>query len=155
MFSTLMAVFLIPRLLEGTGTANATLTYTISSVDALSVSGNPGTLSITAAVAGSNPTSATDSTTTYNVTTNNTSRHIYAVLSSTMPSGVTLYITMIAPSGATSAGAIAVSTTSIALVSGVKQLYASSLTITYTLNATASAAQVSSASNTVTYTIGA
>lgn len=140
--------------LYGATTAPATLTYTIGSINAITVSGNPGTLTINSAVAGSAPTNAVDATTTYAVTTNNTAIKVTAALSSNMPSGVTLTASLVAPTGATSAGAVSLSTTSQSLVTGIANIAQSGLSITYTLSATVSAAQVTNATNTVTYTIG-
>lgn len=137
---------------EASTTATAHVTYTVGSIDAISVSGDPGPLNVTTATAGSAPTSATDATTTYAVTTNNT-RSIVGVLTSAMPTGVTLSANLVAPSGGTSAGAVSLSTTSASLVTGISTLSASGLTVTYTLAATVSATQVAGATNTVTYTI--
>jgi hypothetical protein len=149
----LTAAVLLQLDLEGSTTATATVNYNISSIDAISVSGNPGTLTINTATAGSAPTSVTDSSTTYAITTNNTSRNITGALASTMPTGITLSATLVAPSVGTSAGDVALSTTAASLVTGIANISQSSMMITYSLDATVSAAQ-GSGSNTVTYTIG-
>lgn len=138
----------------GATTATATVTYTIGSIDSISVSGNPGPLNVTTATPGSGPTSATDVTTTYSVTTNNTARKITGAVASSMPSGVTLDVSLAAPSGATSAGTVNLTTTAASLVTGIANIAQGSLAITYTLAATVSAAQVAGSTNTVTYTIG-
>lgn len=135
-------------------TATATITYTIGSIDAIAVSGNPGPLNVTAATAGSAPSSASDASTTYAVTTNNTARRITASLATNMPSGVTLSVALAAPTGATSLGAVNVSTTAATLVTGISNIAQAGLAITYTLTASPSAAQVTAATNTITYTIG-
>lgn len=139
---------------EAATTATSTVTYTIGSINAISVSGNPGTLTINSATAGSSPVAATDATTTYSVTTNNTPIKVYGQVATAMPSGTTLTITLVSPSGGTSAGAVAMTTSQAALVTGIGNIAASSLTITYSLTATLSASQVSAATNTVTFTIG-
>ena len=71
-----------------------------------------------------------------------------------MPTGVTLTVNLVAPTGGTSAGATTMTTTAASLVTGIANLAQSSLTVTYTLAATVSASQVTGATNTVTYTIG-
>lgn len=135
-------------------TATATVTYTIGSIDAITVSGNPGPLNVTAATAGNQPTSATDSSTTYAVTTNNTSRIVTGSVATSMPTGTSLSVNLVAPSGGSSAGAVDLTTTAQSLVTGISNVAQGSLTITYILTATVSAAQVVGATNTVTYTIG-
>ncbi len=135
-------------------TATSTVTYTVGSIDAISVSGNPGPLNVTTAVAGSAPTSATDATTTYAVTTNNTARKVTGGLASAMPTGITLTASLAAPSGGTSAGAVTLTTTATSLVTGIANVAQGSLAITYTLAASVDAAQVAGSTNTVTYTIG-
>lgn len=148
-------VLLIPYAhLFGSNSAQATVTYTIGSVDSITVSGNPGNLNITAAVAGSALTNATDATTTYSVTTNNSSRKIYGSVASAMPTGVTLDVSLTAPTGGSSSGNVALTTTAAALVTSISNIAQAALGITYTLSATLSASQVSGSTNTITYTIG-
>lgn len=141
-------------LLDAATTATATVTFTIGSIDSITVSGNPAALTINAAVAGSAPTSATDATTTYAVTTNNTARRVTGAIDTVMPTGVTLSVNLGAPTGATSAGAVALTTTAQALVTAIANIAQGSLTITYTLAATVSAAQAGPLTRTVTYTVG-
>jgi hypothetical protein len=150
----LLGILALPTIGWSATTATATITYTIGSIIAISVSGNPGPLNITTAVAGSAPTSATDATTTYAVTSNITAQRVTALLASTMPTGLTLSVALAPPTGGTSTGTVALTTTSQALVTGVSNVAQSGLTITYTLAATVSAATVTAATNTVTYTIG-
>ena len=70
-----------------------------------------------------------------------------------MPSGTTLTANLAAPSGATSAGAVALSTKAADLVTGISTLNASGLAITYSLSATTAAGVVASTVKTVTLTI--
>jgi hypothetical protein len=70
-----------------------------------------------------------------------------------MPAGVTLSVNLAAPTGATSAGAQALGTTAVDVVTGITKIAQGTLGVTYTLSATASAGVVSSTSRTVTYTI--
>lgn len=147
-------LFLLSSSLHAATTATATVTYTIGSIDAITVSGNPGPLVVNSATAGSGPTSAVDASTTYAVTTNSTARRVTAALTTAMPTGVSLTVALQAPTGATSVGAVALTTAAQALVTGIANVAQGSLTVTYTLIATLAAAQVSGATNTVTYTIG-
>lgn len=136
-------------------TANATVTFTITALDAITVSGSPGPLVVNDAVAGNPPTADIDTATTYAVTTNNTSRRVTGRINTAMPTGLTLSVALAAPTGATSTGNITLTTTAVSLVTGITRLAQGALTITYQLAATVSAAQVSGLTRTVTYTIGA
>jgi hypothetical protein len=71
----------------------------------LNVSGSPGAMTITSAVAGSDPTSVSNSSTTYSAVVFLTS-HITAAIGSNMPTNVTLTINLAVGAGATSAGVI-------------------------------------------------
>jgi hypothetical protein len=70
-----------------------------------------------------------------------------------MPSGVTLSVSLAAPSGAASAGSVSLGTVAQDVVTGIGTVSASGLNVTYTLSATAAAGVVASDSRTVTYTI--
>jgi hypothetical protein len=142
--------------LLGSTSATATVTYNIQAIDSISVSGNPPTLSILTATPGSHPTDAADNTTTYAVTTNSaTARAIQGSLSSDLPAGVRLCVTLQAPTNATSVGSVELSSTNANLVTGISQVAEGSLTISYTLCATPSAAVTTSNETvTVTFTLG-
>jgi hypothetical protein len=135
----------------------------------LSVSGSPGTLVVQAAVAGMAPTSVMDNSTTYTVPANcagnsddkganncktSGSLKITARLSSTMPAGVTLAVTVNAPSGATSLGPVVLDATTRDVVTGISGSTGSTLqSITYSLSATAAAGVVPAQTRTVTLTV--
>ncbi len=123
----------------------------------ISVSGNPGLLRISAAVAGSQPTAVTNATTTYTVTTpgggGNPTFLVTMRLNANTPAGVTLTATLAAPSGATSAGAVALDVTARNVVTGIRKNSTSTQSITYTLSATAAAGVVAYSSRTVTLTV--
>lgn len=140
--------------LFGASSANATVSFGVNAINEISLSGNPATLTINSATAGSNPTSASDSSTTYSITTNQTSKVITGSIDSNMPSGLTLSISLIAPSGATSAGSVAMTTTPQNLVTSISSVAQSSLGITYVLSASSLAASQGPLMRTVTYTIG-
>ncbi len=126
----------------------------IGLLDSLAVSGNPSTLTINTAIAGQQPTSATDSSTTYSVSTLSLVRSISGALNASMPSGLTLKVTLAAPMGGTSQGAVTLTTTSKTLVSNVTVLaLQSGIGITYTLSATVNAAKVTNSSKVLTLTL--
>jgi len=132
-----------------------TVTFSVSAINEISVSGNPGALTVSSATAGSAPSSATDSSTTYAITTNETNRKITGAINSAMPSGTTLAVQLAAPTGATGAGSVTLGTSAADLVTGIATLNESGKTITYTFSATTAAGTVSSSTRTVTPTITA
>lgn len=132
-------------------TATQSVTFQVDAINQIAFSGSPS-LVINTASAGSAPTSATASA-TWAVTTNQTSSKITASIASNMPSGLTLSVDLSAPAGGSSAGAKALSTTAVDLVTGITKLAQSGIAVGYTLDATPTAGVVSSTSRTVTYTI--
>lgn len=132
--------------------ATQTVTFAIDAINQISVAGSPS-LNITTASAGSAPTTVTSSVGSWAVTTNQTGAKVTASIASAMPTGVTLSATLGAPSGATSAGAKALGTTAVDLVSGISKLNASGLSLSYQLDATAAAGVVASTTRVVTFTI--
>lgn len=122
--------------------------------DSITISTNPGTLSITTATAGSNPLPVSDSLTTYSVTTTNVVRNITGKINTNMPTGLTLSVQLVAPLGASSAGSQAMSSTAANLVTSIpKNTVGALLGITYTLTATAAAAPTASSTRTLTLTL--
>lgn len=121
----------------------------------LAVSGNPGALRISVAVAGSQPTSVSNGATTYTITTPNPARtyKMTAQLNAATPAGVTLTATFAAPAGATSVGAVPLDVTARDVVTGIPRSTNATQSITYQLDATVSAGVVASTSRTVTLTI--
>ncbi|MGA1875949.1 MAG: hypothetical protein ACMUIA_10110 [bacterium] len=137
-------------------TATQLVTFEVQAIDAVSVSGDPGALVIGGAAAGSPPTSATDSTTSYAITTNQANRRITGAIDSAMPANTTLSINLAAPiASGTSAGDVSLSTTALDLVTGINALAESARTITYTFSATPAAGVIASTSRTVTLTLTA
>ncbi len=133
-------------------TATQTVTFQVDAINQISVAGTPS-LTITAAVAGSAPTSVTSTGHTWSVTTNQTTAKITASIPTAMPTGLTLSATLAAPAGATSAGAKNLGTTAVDMVTGITKLNAAGLALSYQLDATAAAGVVTSSSRVVTYTI--
>lgn len=111
-------------------------------------------MSVTTAVAGSQPTSNTDaSSATWAVTTNQTGSKVSGSIATAMPTGLTLSVNLAAPSGGTSAGMQPIGITAVDLVTGITQQAAASLAASYKLDATVAAGVVGSATKVVTYTI--
>ena len=137
----------------GADNDNQTVTYQVSSIDEISVSGNPAALNVITAVPGSQPTAATDASTSYSITTNNSSKKITCSINSAMPANTTLEVTLVAPTGGSSAGQITLTTTAQDMVTGISTLAESGLTITYEFSATLAAGIISSSTRTATYTI--
>ena len=133
-------------------TATQTVTFQVSAINQVAVTGAPS-LVISAAVAGSAPTSVTASGNTWSVTTNETGASITASIASAMPTGLTLSANLTAPAGATSTGLTALSAVATNVVTGITKLNSASLALSYQLDATAAAGVVASSTRVVTYTI--
>ena len=139
----------------------AALIFSAASVvhaQTISVSGNPGLLRISTAIAGSEPTSVSDATRTFTISTPSPGNNKYQVLLSlnaNMPVNVTLNGTLAAPSGSgsTSNGAVALDVTPRALLVNIKKNFNGTAAITYQLVATAAAGVVANQTRTVTLTI--
>jgi hypothetical protein len=134
-------------------TATQTVTFQVTAIDEISVSGNPGALIVNSATAGSQPDAATDATTSYNVTTNGSSKKITGSIDSAMPANTTLDVTLTAPTGGSSAGQVTLSTSDQDLVTGISTLAESGMTISYEFSATAAAGVIASTNRTVTLTL--
>lgn len=124
-------------------------------LDNITLSGNPAPLTISTATAGSQPDSASDSSTTYGITTSLAGNSITGHLSANMPTGLTLSVELEAPFTATSLGSVALSTTPADLVTNLPliSLLSSGHQITYTLDATVAASPAGAQNVTVTFTI--
>jgi hypothetical protein len=133
-------------------TATQTVTYQVNAVNQIAFTGTPS-LTITTAVAGVDPTSVTDATASWAVTTNQSNAKITASIPVDMPAGLTLSANLSNPAGATSAGYKAISSTAVDMVTGITKLAQGSLGVSYKLDATAAAGTVGSATKVVTYTI--
>lgn len=132
----------------------ATVTFEVQPISELSLSGSPAALTVSAAAPGAEPTAATDATTTWSITTNETNRKVTAAIDP-LPEGVTLVVDMAAPPGATSAGSVRLGSTAVDLVTGISTVQASGLPITYMLTAATSAGVVAPTTTVVTFTITA
>lgn len=134
-------------------TATQSVTLAVNAINQIAFTGSPS-LTITTATAGSNPTSVSDASATWAVTTNQTGAKITASIASALPAGITLSANLAAPAGGSvSAGSQALGTTAVDLVTGLTKLAQGGMGVTYTLSATAAAGVLASTSRVVTYTI--
>jgi hypothetical protein len=126
------------------------VSFEVQAINSITVTGSPS-LTITAANAGSAPTSVTASA-SYSITTNEVDQRVTASIDEDMPSGVTLSVLLGAPSGA-SATEQDLSSVAKDVLTGISTLNEVGLSMGYTLKATAAAGVVAADSRTVTYTI--
>lgn len=127
----------------------------VARAQTLAVSGSPGLLRVTTAIAGSEPIAVSNSSTTYTVVTPNPNRlyNITAQLNAPMPLGLTLTGSLQAPPGATSLGPVALDATARNVVTGIPRRTTATAGITYQLSATVAAGVVPLSTRTVTLTI--
>jgi hypothetical protein len=130
-----------------------TITMEVTAINEISVSGNPGAMTISTATAGAQPDAVTNALTTYSITTNGTGMKITGVLNSVMPTSVTLTVSLAAPTVGTSAGAVTLTAAAADLVTGITQVATPTRSITYNLSATVAAGIVASTTRTVTLTV--
>jgi len=147
-----LATFGFSASAQAADSATQTVTFEVQAINEISVTGNPS-LTINTATPGSEPTAATDNSATYAITTNGKGKTITAAINTAMPTGLTLKVSLAAPTGGTSAGDVILSTTAADVVTGVVPVAESDLTITYTLEATIKAGVVNSTTRDVTFTI--
>lgn len=122
----------------------------------VTVSGNPAALKITTAIAGSQPISVSNNSTTYTVVTPNPAGRTYKItaqLDALMPTNVTLTATLAAPAGGTSVGPVALDMTARDMVTGIPRSTNATQSITYQLSATVTAGVIASTSRKVTLTV--
>jgi hypothetical protein len=140
-----------PSVLFCCSTATAIVTYSIGNLDLLSFSNSNVTLIVDSATAGNQPIVASNSSSTYSITCNGTARKIYGSYAPIL-SGPVLSAMLTAPEGAQSLGAVALSDQPTPLVTGIANVSAKNLPITYLLMASvANAPSVHQV--TVTYTV--
>ncbi len=121
----------------------------------LTVTASPGAMNIVSvAAAGSQPTSVTDASTSYRVTSLFApQKKITAQLNAPMPPGMALTATYAATGGGTSNGPVALDATARNMVINIGPAFGANGAITYVLSATVAAGVVPSQTRTVTLTI--
>jgi hypothetical protein len=138
----------------GGGTASQTVSFEVTPIHAIAVSGDPAPLVINTASAGSEPDDAIDSSTTYSFTTNYRGSVILASLDSDMPYGVTLSVELAVPTGyGVPEGYVPLSGSGQPVVFALDAGCWSGLAIGYKLHAPAEAGYNGSDSRTVTFTL--
>lgn len=137
---------------KGQFTASQAISFSISAINQIAFVGAPA-LTVTTAAAGAAPSSVTNATATWAVTTNQSGAKITASIPAAMPAGVTLSSSLAAPLGATSAGFKPLTTVATDLVTGITKVAQGAMVVTYRLDATPAAGVVAAQSRTVTYTI--
>jgi hypothetical protein len=119
--------------------------------NSITVSGNPPLMRITTAVAGSQPTAITTATTTYTVVVaTGGTRRVTGRLDAAMPVGTTVTVSLAAPPGATSLGAVTLDLTERDLVINIPRPTTATLAITYRFSATVSAGVIANSIRNVT-----
>lgn len=140
--------------MAGTAAAQTqVVNFQVQGINQVAFTSTPVTLTITTAVAGSDPTPVSDASSVWAVTTNQTNAKVSASINSVMPAGVTLSVALASPVGATNAGTVALTAVSQDLVTNITKQKASAQSVTYTLDATVAAGVIASSSRTVTYTL--
>jgi hypothetical protein len=118
------------------------------------ITASPALMRISAAVAGFQPTPVVDASTTYQVRVQNGSqRKITARLDANMPAGTTLRVTLAAPAGGVSLGAVTLDITDRDVVVAIPVGTNDNPSIIYEFSATLAAGVVPSSMRTVTYTL--
>jgi hypothetical protein len=115
----------------------------------------PAAMKITTAVAGLPPNAITSASTNYFVAAKNKTKPLKVTgrIATAMPAGMTLKVTLSAPAGATSNGAVTLDATTRDLVGNITNTTLSTQTIIYVVSATPAAGVVASQSRTVTFTL--
>jgi len=139
---------------QAANTATQDVSYQVTDINAISVSGDPETLIINTAEAGYLPYAATDNTTTYSITTNGATKKITAKIDSDMPAGLDLKVYLNAPSvSGASAGGGSLTTAELDVVTGISPVVASGIAIRYELHPVSTTLAPTSGTRTVTFTL--
>jgi hypothetical protein len=129
----------------------------LAGAQTLSISANPPAMIISTAVAGSNPTSVTNATTTYTTKTNIATNKLKITgrVTAILPPGMSLEINLTPVTSGVSNGSVVLTTVAQDLMGPITNTTNQTKTITYKLNATAAAGVVASTTRTVTLTLTA
>ena len=155
----LFAVAVIFGLGAGTASAQTTdtavVTYEVEAITLLNLSG-AASVKIVAGTAGQPLDSVTDSTgVTYDITNNlgDGSKKLVGKINSAMPANTVLSVNVTAPAGAVSEDFVALTTSDQDLVTGIDNVVALLVPISFKLDATVDAGVVASATKTFTMTV--
>ncbi len=157
----LVALGLAGTALGASDTSAQTVTITVEEIAQLSVTGNPGTLTLASAATtpGSLPPAVTDATTSLSWTSNvaATTRKITAALDSSYTAGVVLKATLTEPGGTngTTTGQQTLTDTATDMLTGVTNENCTGATITFEASLSTMIAPIASESRTLTWTLTA
>ena len=142
------------QLVNAQSIATQSLTLQVQAVTKIAVSGNPGALIITDAIAGSNLTAVADNSTNYSITTNTDNMKIVGSISAPMPAGTRLMIQLASTRGI-SLGSMDVSNalSPVDLVTGVNKGSDQNKSISYVFSANADVPNIPSDSRIITLTL--
>jgi hypothetical protein len=131
-----------------------TVNYEVQAINELNIDDASVTLTITTATPGQDPDQVTDSA-TYDITTNCAAdaKKVTAAIDTDMASGLTLKINLTAPTGGTSPGAVTLSSVAVDALTALNAVSETNINMTFSLDATAEAGVVASASKTCTLTL--
>ena len=132
-------------------TVTHAVTVTVSAVNEVAISGGAITMTINAAVAGSEPTTVTDATKSLSWTTNEATARKITVVTDVITQKFTLKLTATGISGGTAASQLTITTTAQSLVTAINKT-TGTCTLSYAASATA-AQGTGSDVHTLTYTI--
>ena len=111
-------------------------------------------MTVTGATAGSQPLTQTENSTTYTVSALIIQpKKVTAQINTNMPAGVTLTVLLVAPSGATSAGRVALDNIARDVVTNITNTLPQARIVEYQLTATVSAGVIPVSTRTVTLTL--
>lgn len=150
----LLVVFSNAALAQGGSSASQSIVIEVKPITKLEVSGNPGSLVINDAVAGSSLTAVSDNNTSYSMLTNLENMKIVASINNPMPQGTQLKLKLESLS-ASSAGSVDISSalTPVNVVTGIGKGSETNQRITYTFAANAEVGQIDSESRIITLTL--
>ncbi|GJQ20765.1 MAG: hypothetical protein HBSIN02_11200 [Bacteroidia bacterium] len=140
--------------LHAQGTAQQSVSLEVKAVTKIAVSGNPGSLILSDAVAGASLMSVEDQSTSYSVTTNLDNMKIVVSIDNPMPTGTRLMVNVASTRGF-SAGLVDISnaTSPVDAVTGISRGSESAQPISYVFAADASVGSVPTQSRTITLTL--
>jgi hypothetical protein len=152
--SAVLAALAVGAVASYAQTATVTVTYSVATIQKISVSSPTVTLAInTVTTPGNQPDSAFTTGVTYAVTNNLTGSKITGVLCTALASGLDMDINLGAPTGATSAGQKQLSTTAQDLVTGIGKINQSGMSLYLQFDATSAAGVVASSTEVITLTL--
>jgi hypothetical protein len=138
---------------RGSDVGSHGVSFDFQEINEISITGSPN-LSISSALAGQEPSDAMDKSASCAITTNGTGKRITASIDTAMPTNAILKVAVVAPAGSgTSAGEVILSTPAVSVVTGINQVAATSLAITYKFSATVKAGVLPTDTRTVTFTL--